>query len=94
MYGWFVKQFINFLKFKISKVHKIVTKLAKAEKGGGNTINMSSLNQEISELVFVKPIFRAEIALKYGKDMEIEPAHTYIEIIKGKYNARTQYENA
>ena len=43
---------------------------------------MWSLNQNISGLVFVKPNIPA---LKYGRDMEIEAANTFIEFIKGKH---------
>ena len=42
---------------------------------------MWSWNQKISGLVFVKPNIPA---LKYGRDMEIEAANNFIEIIKGK----------
>ena len=54
----------------------------KAEKGGGDTINIWKLNQKISGLVLVKPDIPA---LKYGRDMEIEAANTFIEFIKGKH---------
>ena len=84
MYGLFRKYFINFLKLKNSKVHEVVAKLIKVEKGWGGTINMSSLNHKILGLVFVKPNIPP---LKYGKDMEIE-AHTFNEIIKGKHDAQ------
>ena len=65
-----------------SKAHEVVTKMTKVEKGGGGTVNMWSLNQKISGLVFVKPNIPA---LKYGRDMEIEAANTFIEFIKGKH---------
>ena len=41
--------------------------MTKVKKGGGDTVNMWSLNQKISGLVFIKPNFPA---LKYGRDME------------------------
>ena len=40
-----------------TRAHEVVTKMTKLEKGGGGTVNMWSLNQKISGLVFVKPIF-------------------------------------
>ena len=54
-----------------SKAHEVVTKMTKVEKGGGGTVNMWSLNQKISGLVFVK---RNIPALKHGSDTEIEAA--------------------
>ena len=49
MYGWFIKQFVKFMKFKSSEVHEVATKLTKIEKGGRRSkINMSALNQKIS----------------------------------------------
>ena len=42
---------------------------------------MWSWNQKISGLVFVKPNIPA---LKYGRNMEVEAANTFIETIKGK----------
>ena len=65
-----------------SKAHEVVTKTTKVEKGGGGTVNMWSLIQKISGLVFVKPNIPA---LKYGRDMEIEAANTFIVFIKGKH---------
>ena len=47
MYGWFIKQFVKFMKFKSSEVHEVATKLTKIEKGGRSKINMSALNQKI-----------------------------------------------
>ena len=61
-----------------SKAHEVVTKMSKAEKGGGGTINIWSLNLNISRLVFVEPDIPA---LKYDRDMEIEAANTFIEFI-------------
>ena len=56
--------------------------MTKVERAGGGTINMWSLNQKISGLVFLK----ANIpGLKHGRDMEIEAANTFIEFIKAKY---------
>ena len=52
----------------------------KAHEVGTNSY-MWSWNQKISGLVFVKPNIPA---LKYGRDMEIEAANNFIEIIKGK----------
>ena len=52
------------------------------EKGGGGKVNMWSLNQKISGLVFVRPNIPA---LKYGRDMEIEVANTFTEFIKRKH---------
>ena len=72
------------MKLKNLKFHEVVAKLIKVEKGWGGKINMSSLNQKISGLVFVKPNIPV---LKYGKDMEIE-ANTFNEIIKRKHNAQ------
>ena len=65
-----------------SKAHEVVTKMTKVEKNGGGTVNMWSLNKKISGLAFVKPHIPA---LKYGRDMEIEVAKTFIEFIKGKH---------
>ena len=48
MYGWFIKQFVKFMKFKSLEVHEVATKLTKIEKGGRSKINMSALNQKIS----------------------------------------------
>ena len=56
--------------------------MTKVVEVGGSTVNMWSLNQKISGLVFVKPNIPA---LKYGRDMEIEAANTFIEFIKGKH---------
>ena len=56
--------------------------MTKVGKGGGGTINMWSLNQKISGLVFAKPNIPT---LKYGTDMEIETVNTFIEFIKGKH---------
>ena len=65
-----------------SQAHEVVTKMTKVEKSGGGTVNMWSLNQKISELVFVKPDIPV---LKDGRDMEIEVANTFVEFIKGKH---------
>ena len=66
-----------------STAHEVATKMSKVEKGGGGTINMWSLKQKISGLVFVK----ANIpALKYGRDMGIDVANAFIEFIKRKHN--------
>ena len=40
------------------------------------------MNQQISELVFVKPNIPT---LKYGRDIEIEAANTFTEFIMGKH---------
>ena len=56
--------------------------MTNAEKCGGGTVNMWSLNLKISGLVFVKPNFPA---LKHLRDMEIEAANTFIELIMGKH---------
>ena len=64
-----------------SKAHEVVTEMTKVEKGGGGTVNMWSLNQKMSGLVFVKSNILAQ---KYGRDTEIEAANTFIEFIKGK----------
>ena len=55
--------------------------MTKVEKSGGVTVNMWSLNQKISTLFFVKLNIPA---LKYGRDMEIEAANSFVEFIKGK----------
>ena len=55
--------------------------MTKVEKSGGGTGNMWSLNQKISTLFFVKLNIPA---LKYGRDMEIEAANSFVEFIKGK----------
>ena len=65
-----------------SKAHEVVIKMIKVEKGGGGTVNMWSLKQKISGLVFVKPNIPA---LKYDRDVEIEGANNSIEFIKGKH---------
>ena len=65
-----------------SKSHVVVAKMPKVEKDGGSTVSMWSLNQKISGMVFVKPYIPA---LKYGRDIEIEAANTFIEFIKGKH---------
>ena len=64
-----------------SNVREVATKVTKVEKGGGGTVNMWSLNQKMSGLVFVKSNILAQ---KYGRDTEIEAANTFIEFIKGK----------
>ena len=66
----------------VSKAHEVVTKMTKVEKGDVATVNLWSLNQKILRLVFAKPNLPA---LKYGRDMEIETANTFIEFIKGKH---------
>ena len=65
-----------------SKAREVATKVTKVEKGGGGMVNMWSLNQKISGMVFVKP---NNPALNYGRDMKIEAANTFIELIKGKH---------
>ena len=65
-----------------SKSHEVVTKMTEVERGGGGTVNMRSLNQKISELVFVKP---NTPALKFGGYIEKEAANNFIEFIKGKH---------
>ena len=65
-----------------SKAHEAVTKMTKVEKGGRGTVNMCPLNQKIPGLVFVGPNIPA---LKYGRDMEIEAANTFIEFINGNH---------
>ena len=57
-----------------SKAHEVVTKMTKVEKGDGGTVNIWSLNQKISGLVFVKPNITA---VKYGRDMKIEAVKTH-----------------
>ena len=49
--------------------------MAKVEKGGGDTVN----RRYLTGLVFVEPNIPAQ---KYGRDMEIEAANTFIESIK------------
>ena len=56
--------------------------MTEVERGGGGTVNMRSLNQKISELVFVKP---NTPALKFGGYIEKEAANNFIEFIKGKH---------
>ena len=56
--------------------------MTKLEKGGDGAINIWSLNSKISGLVVVKSNIRA---LKYGRNMEIEAANTFIEFIKRKH---------
>ena len=57
-----------------SKAYEVVNKMTKVEKADGGTVNISSLNQKISGLVFVKPNIAA---VKYGRDMEIEAVKTH-----------------
>ena len=57
------------------KTHEAVTTITKVKKYGGVTSTMWFLNQKMSGLVFVNPNIPA---LKYGRDMEIEPASTFI----------------
>ena len=56
--------------------------MTKAERCGGGTINIWSLNQKTSGLVFIKPNIPA---LKYGREMEIKAANIFIEFIKGNH---------
>ena len=56
--------------------------MTEVERGGGGTVNMRSLNQKISELVFVKP---NTPALKFGGYIEKEAANNFIEFIKEKH---------
>ena len=56
--------------------------MTKVEKVGVRTINIWYLNQTISGLVFVKPNIPA---LKYGRDMKIDTAITFIAFLKGKH---------
>ena len=58
-----------------SKGREVVTKMTKVEVDGFGTVKMWSLNQKISILVFLKPNIPA---LRYGRDMEIESANTFI----------------
>ena len=78
------KHWFEYRKYLItaSKAHEAVANMTKIKKVGGGTINMLSLNQRIWGLVFVKPNISA---LKYGREMEIEAANTFIEFIKGKH---------
>ena len=55
--------------------------MTKVQKGCGGTVNMWSLNQKVSRLVFVKPNIAV---IKYGRAMEIEVANIFIEFIKRK----------
>ena len=64
-----------------SKAHEVITKMTKVQKGRGGTVNMWSLNQKVSRLVFVKPNIAV---IKYGRAMEIEVANIFIEFIKRK----------
>ena len=65
-----------------SKAHEIVTEMTKKEKGDGDIVNMWSLNQNISGLVFPKTNIPA---LKYDRHIEIEAANTFMEFIMGKH---------
>ena len=58
----------------VSKAYEVVTKMTEVEIGGGGTIDMWTLNQKISGLVFIKPNIPA---LKYGREMEIKVANTF-----------------
>ena len=66
------------------KVHEVVTKMTKVEKGGGGTVNMWSLNQKISGLVFVESNIPAQ---KYGRNMEIRQQALSLNLSSG--NIRT-----
>ena len=57
------------------KTHEAVTTITEVKRYGGGTSTMWFLNQKMSGLVFVNPNIPA---LKYGRDMEIEPASTFI----------------
>ena len=48
----------------VSKAHDVVTTMIKVEIGGGSTVNMWSLNQNISGLAFVKPNISSQ---KHGR---------------------------
>ena len=48
--------------------------MTEIEIGGGGTIDMWTLNQKISGLVFIKPNIPA---LKYDREMEIKVANTF-----------------
>ena len=49
--------------------------MTKIEKVCGGAVNMLTLNQKISGLVFAKPNITS---LKYGRNMGIEAANTFI----------------
>ena len=58
----------------VSKAHEVVTKMTEVEIGGGGTIDMWTLDQKISGLVFIKPNIPA---LKFDREMEIKVANTF-----------------
>ena len=58
----------------VSKAHEVVTKMTEVEISGGGTIDMWTLNQKISGLVFIKPNIPA---LKYDREMETKVANTF-----------------
>ena len=61
-----------------SKAHQVTTKMKKVRKGGGGVVNIWSLKEKTSGMIFVNPNIPA---LKYGKDMEIEAVNTFAEYI-------------
>ena len=62
-----------------SKAHRVIKIMEKVHKLSGGVINMWSLNQNISGLVFVNPDIPA---LKYGRTMEVEAVNTFLEIAR------------
>ena len=65
-----------------SKCHNVSTKMDKVMKGGGGYLNMWSLNQNVSGLLFVNPDIPA---LKYGRSMEENAVNNFYEIMKLKH---------
>ena len=66
-----------------SKAHKIIKKKWKqVRKGGGGVVNIWSLKEKISGMTFFNPNI---LALKNGRDIEIELANTFAEYIKNCY---------
>ena len=48
------------------------------EKKGGGVVNIWWLKEKMSGMTFVNPNI---LALKYGKDMEMETVNTFVEYI-------------
>jgi len=65
-----------------SKAHEVITKMKKIKAGGGGYVNMWALNQKIAGLTFVNPNIPA---LKYGRDMEINAANSFDDLMKTKH---------
>ena len=74
----------NFRKGVItaSKAHEIKTKMEKVVRGVGGYINMWSLNQKVSGLIFVSPDIPA---LKYGRTMEEEAVNAFYNEMSKKH---------